>query len=183
MEKQTIEFSDIDLPLPHPPRRATISVRESIPTLGLDHLSLVYRDTHFLLALLAGGLFWITLWFRGWAGPIALKEVFSWHYIVLVLLWPCLEEFFFRGMVQAHLFQQPWGKKERHGITMANVTTSLFFTLGHFGLHPPHWAMMVFVPSLIFGYFRDRSMSIYPSIMLHTFYNAGFFSLVGLPSF
>jgi membrane protease YdiL (CAAX protease family) len=39
----------------------------------------------------------------------------------------------------------------------------------------------VLFPSLIFGYFRDRYTSIYPCMVLHAFYNAGYFGLTGLP--
>ena len=34
--------------------------------------------------------------------------------------------------------------------------------------------MSVFVPSLIFGYFRDRYRNIVPAVLLHVFYNTGF---------
>jgi membrane protease YdiL (CAAX protease family) len=39
--------------------------------------------------------------------------------------------------------------------------------------------MLVFLPSLCFGFVRDRFGSVYPSIALHAFYNHGYFLLVG----
>jgi membrane protease YdiL (CAAX protease family) len=35
----------------------------------------------------------------------------------------------------------------------------------------------VLLPSLLYGYFRDRHGSVYPAIALHVFYNAGYFLL------
>jgi membrane protease YdiL (CAAX protease family) len=35
------------------------------------------------------------------------------------------------------------------------------------------------VPSLVFGYFRDRYDSVVPGAALHVFYNAGWFLAVG----
>jgi hypothetical protein len=51
------------------------------------------------------------------------------------------------------------------------------FVAAHFFWQVPYIAVSVFVPSLIFGYFRDRYHGIVPSILLHVFYNAGFFWL------
>jgi membrane protease YdiL (CAAX protease family) len=35
-------------------------------------------------------------------------------------------------------------------------------------------SVAVFLPSLIFGYFRDRYDQLHASIVLHVFYNAGY---------
>jgi membrane protease YdiL (CAAX protease family) len=107
--------------------------------------------------------------------------VFSWGFCFLVLWQPCLEEVLFRGVLQGHLYQQSWGWRAWHGVTVANATTSLLFMLGHWWQHPPLWALAVLGPSCLFGYFRDRYASVYPSMALHAFYNAGYFVLTGLP--
>jgi membrane protease YdiL (CAAX protease family) len=39
---------------------------------------------------------------------------------------------------------------------------------------PARWAILVFAPSLVYGFFRDRYNNLYPSIVLHSTYNAGF---------
>jgi membrane protease YdiL (CAAX protease family) len=48
----------------------------------------------------------------------------------------------------------------------------------HFINHPPFWALAVFFPSLVFGYFRDRCDSVVPAITLHILYNFGYFVAV-----
>jgi membrane protease YdiL (CAAX protease family) len=63
-------------------------------------------------------------------------------------------------------------------LTQANLTSSALFTTLHFTSHAPLWAIGVLLPSLLFGYFRDRHDSIYPAIVLHIFYNAGYFLLL-----
>ena len=57
------------------------------------------------------------------------------------------------------------------------VAAWLVFTALHFVNHPPPWAAAVLLPSLLFGYFRDRHGSVLPAIVLHVFYNAGYFLL------
>ncbi|MEO7557618.1 MAG: JDVT-CTERM system glutamic-type intramembrane protease, partial [Gammaproteobacteria bacterium] len=60
---------------------------------------------------------------------------------------------------------------------IANVATTLLFAGFHFFYHAPLWAALVILPSLIFGYFRDRHQRVLPAIVLHVFYNAGYFWL------
>ena len=67
------------------------------------------------------------------------------------------------------------------GFTAANGVTALLFTAGHFVNHPAFWAAGVILPALIFGFFRDRYASIWPGIVLHVFYNGGYFVMTGLP--
>jgi membrane protease YdiL (CAAX protease family) len=100
----------------------------------------------------------------------------------LVLWRPVLEELLFRGFLQGLLSGQSWGQKALRGVTVANGITTLLFMLGHLWGHTLPWAIAVVVPSLIFGYFRDRFGSVYPAIVLHSFYNTGYFLLTGLPS-
>jgi hypothetical protein len=130
-------------------------------------------DPHFALALVAGIVFWLALAALGKAGPLHGWAVLA----VLVLLQPLLEELLFRGLIQGKLLTQTWGKRQFAGFTLANLATSLLFTALHFASHPPLWAAGVLLPSLLFGYFRDRHDSIYPAIALHVFYNAGYFLL------
>lgn len=150
--------------------------------LGLDRCPPFYRDTLFLIALLAGGLFWLGLWLFSSIQPLKVSEIWSWVFLSLVLWQPVLEELLFRGLLQGLLGRQPWGQLALGGVTVANGITTLLFMLGHWWSHPPPWAIAVVVPSLIFGYFRDRFGSVYPAIVLHSFYNAGYFLFAGLPS-
>ena len=64
-----------------------------------------------------------------------------------------------------------------------NLLTSVAFTGLHILLRPGWFTLGVVVPSLVFGYFRDRYEGIVPAILLHIFYNAGFFLLFMHPEY
>jgi uncharacterized protein len=139
--------------------------------LGLRHGWRWLRDAHFGLALLAGVLFWLMLAGLGKAAPMhGLAALLS-----LVLLQALVEELLFRGLLQGKLAAQTWGRRQLGGFTLANLLTSLLFMALHFFSHPPLWAAGVLLPSLLYGYFRDRHDSVYPAVALHVFYNAGYF--------
>ena len=61
------------------------------------------------------------------------------------------------------------------------MVQSVVFTSLHLILRPGWFILGVLVPSLIFGYFRDRYRGVVPAILLHIFYNAGFFLLFMRP--
>ena len=132
------------------------------------------RDPHFGLALLAAVLFW-WLW-PEWAGAVLPAHKLI-ALAMLVLLQPVLEELLFRGLLQGQLLKLEWGRSQLMGLTLANMVSSVLFTALHFSQHPAQWAFAVILPSLLFGYFRDRHDSVYPAIALHGFYNAGYFLL------
>ena len=143
--------------------------RPWLETAGLVHCPPFHRDGRFLLALLAGvgvalglhGLFAPTV--RAWPEPRV--------WLMVVLVWPVAEEILFRGLLQGELRRLAWGTRALAGITAANLVTSLVFVALHFIQHPPLWAAAVFMPSLVFGYFRDRHDSLYPALALHMVYN------------
>jgi uncharacterized protein len=90
----------------------------------------------------------------------------------LILFYPIIEELAFRGVIQEFIASKT---KQFHPIfflSVANVATSLLFVAMHFVHHPPLWALLVFVPSLIFGYFKEQYGDVRASIFLHMFYNA-----------
>lgn len=136
-----------------------------------------WKDVHLHLALGVAPVFWAVLYgFTTpdihWAWPLREPVLFLWP----ALLYPVMEEIVFRGLVQdlAHRHLRPW----RLGpLSHANVLTSLLFTGLHFMVHPPLWAAAVLVPSLVFGFFKDRYRSLTAPILLHVFYNAGYFWL------
>lgn len=130
-----------------------------------------WRDRFFIVALLAGPLCWLVLLFVGvpQVGPP------QWSFLLkLAILMPVLEEIVFRGGLQAALYTKPFFQRQRWGISVANVLTSLVFASMHLLSQPPLWAALVFLPSLVFGWARDRFNSIVPSVLLHGLYNAGF---------
>jgi len=96
--------------------------------------------------------------------------------LLLVLVYPLLEELVFRGLIQDALIRKAPCQTSYMGITVANVCTSMLFAAAHLYAHPALMAALVFVPSLIFGYFRDRFHGwLLPSIILHIYYNLGYF--------
>lgn len=97
----------------------------------------------------------------------------------LIILYPIVEELTFRGMIQSYISVKTKYFEFLWGISLANVLTSILFGLMHLIHHEPIWATLVFVPSVIFGYFKDRFDSVLPSIFLHMFYNLCFFSIIG----
>ncbi|MFZ4792090.1 MAG: JDVT-CTERM system glutamic-type intramembrane protease MrtJ [Candidatus Competibacteraceae bacterium] len=130
------------------------------------------RDREFWLALLAGPAFWV--WRAGEMPELAI----TWPRLLwLVLVVPIVEELAFRGGLQGMLadrFPRRWCGQR---LSLANLLTSLLFAAAHAGV-AAHWSgVLVFVPSLAFGYFRDKYQRVMPAALLHGFYNAGFFLL------
>jgi membrane protease YdiL (CAAX protease family) len=144
-------------------------------------LPLPLHDAQFVVALALGPAIWLTvatLFGQQWqptAPPVDPLRLAS-----LVVAWPLIEEWLFRGHVQPWLARRAWGARAVWGITVANVATSALFAAAHLLAHAPAWALATFAPSLVFGYFRDRHNSIVPGVALHVFYNAGWFLLVGV---
>ena len=124
------------------------------------------------LALAAGPMAWTVLLFvmvptDDWLWPLSQP----WLFLMPVLVYPVLEEIVFRGVVQdwlASLSRRSWGI-----LSLANLLTSLCFAALHLIHQPPLWAALVFFPSLIFGYFRERHDTLGTPILLHVFYNFG----------
>ncbi len=141
------------------------------------------KDKHFGAAILAAPFFLIAFTLLR---PVTLELELSWplhapaRFLLPALVYPVLEEAAFRGLLQGTLVRFDWGRRSRAGISGANLLTSIAFTACHVLYHPPAWAAAVFVPSLIYGYFRDRTGSIRHSVALHAWYNAGYFWIFGL---
>jgi len=100
------------------------------------------------------------------------------RFVGLVLLWPVMEEVVFRGVLQPFITELRWGGLRLAGVTAGNGVTSLLFAAAHLFSHLPSWAALVFIPSLLFGYFRDRHDSLLSPAVLHVTYNLGYYWLV-----
>jgi len=138
----------------------------------------LWRDKYFGAAILAAPVTFALLFSiippsANLSWPIKFPEKF----LLLVFIYPVLEELTFRGLLQGALLKIRFGRNDLVGISFANLLTSLLFMLLHFLYHPILWALSVFIPSLIFGYFRDKYNSILPGTLLHIIYNAGYFCL------
>ncbi len=100
-------------------------------------------------------------------------------FALLILFYPVIEELTFRGLVQEYLRKKTEGKYlVPQLLSAANAVTSLLFALIHLVHHTPVWALLVFFPSLLFGYFKERYGSIFPVIFLHSYYNMVCFAWV-----
>lgn len=137
----------------------------------------VVHDGHFWIAVILGPVVWIALWwYTGKPAPdgIALKVL-----LTGVVLYPVIEELAFRGFIQTWLREKQIFRDTLVGkISYANIITSFLFASFHLFNQPPLWAALVFFPSLVFGYLRDRYDAVAPSAVLHAWYNLGFFLLV-----
>lgn len=141
-----------------------------------------WRDTLFYAALTGGLLFWLALYFIQqpliqWRWPL----LEPWQFLVPVLFYPVIEEVIFRGLLQ-ELVHEYISQRSIGPFSVANILTSMVFTAMHFLTHSPLWAALVFFPSLVFGFFKDRTGRLTAPILLHVFYNAGFLWLFTTPA-
>lgn len=144
------------------------------------------RDPIFWAALLAGPL---VVWGLAGAGlirlqlrsPIELLASAPSRIALVVLAYPIVEEWLFRGIIQPAISERlkvSASSGKRPGISAGNFHTSLLFALAHLIQHPPPLALATFFPSLVFGFFRDRYSSVVPAVVLHVAYNYCWFSAV-----
>lgn len=141
----------------------------STPRLAVHPL----RNPWFLAALAAGPAAWALL--AGWlpVGDLGWPRAEPVRFLVLVVVYPVLEELVFRGLLQGALLRRPWGRRAAGPITAANLATALVFGAAHLFRVTPAWAAAVMLPGLVFGYFRERH-GLGTAIVLHAWYNAGF---------
>lgn len=156
-----------------------VPIRDLLTELGLTKPALFYRDSLFLVAIAAG--FGVTVALRMILPESAIGDLSPGFFIIFSwILWsPLLEELLFRGIVQGQLHRLLGSRQNLLGLSYANWVASAAFAGFHFIHHPPLWAAAVFLPSLIFGYFRDRFASILPAMVLHSIYNAQFLLMLG----
>ncbi len=131
------------------------------------------KDGRFWLAMSFGPVAWIGLGditTPSW--PVALV------FFKVVVLYPLLEEFAFRGTVQTWILSRTARLDSVFGLSLANVVTSLLFAAAHLIYQPVFWALATFLPSLVFGYFRERFDRVLPGVVLHSWYNLGFLLFV-----
>lgn len=139
--------------------------------LGLEAPEQGSLDWLFILALVGGAtLAWIV------GGITQARDTVSWLMLASLVVWqPVVEELLFRGVLQGMLRRTGIGLRSCRGLSVANLVASLAFVLVHLVNQPTAWAVAVLAPSLVFGYFRDRSGSVLPPLALHIVYNGAFF--------
>lgn len=142
---------------------------------GFTPTTRCYLNYRFLLAMLAGILVvWVM---HRWIQPYPDDVQYSWVQLLSLIIWqPLLEEVLFRGIIQGQFIKRDWGRRSWLSISAANVVTSILFAAIHLIHSSPLLALSVIAPSLVFGYFRDYCNSVYPSIIIHSAYNAMVFA-------
>lgn len=137
-----------------------------------------YKDRLFYLFLAVGPLFWLV--YGVFFTDVSLLKLDSsdavWVFLQVCLLYPAMEEVVFRGGLQGVILQPRLGRSF-HGVSLANLVTSLVFAGFHLFNHEPLWAALIFFPSLVFGYVFERNKSLSAPIILHAVYNTGFYVL------
>ncbi|MFO7788380.1 MAG: JDVT-CTERM system glutamic-type intramembrane protease [Halospina sp.] len=145
----------------------------SIPqTLGLSAAPGLTTDRLFWLALVAGLILSVLL---AAAGLTGMPQGMSAYTLFSLLLWyPVIEELAFRGVLQGSLAETEVGRRARLGISVANLGATFAFVLWHLLYQGSVVVVALAIPSLVFGFFRDRYDSLAPALLLHSLYN-GFF--------
>ena len=110
------------------------------------------------------------------SGAIARQALLQ----VLVIALP--EEVFFRGYLQTRLARLLSDRRRVLGTPVpvaAILLTSLLFAIGHVLIQPHPARMLVFFPSLIFGWMRERTGSVFASTLFHGLANVTVLVLFG----
>lgn len=132
-------------------------------------------DAHLALALALAVPVWAALGL--WAGKFMYVPSGWPAWMSFVLLYPVVEELVFRGVLQGELLRLTTreGRTLRLGpVSVANALATLAFVAFHTVAQPLAWALAVAVPSLVFGHLRERFASVWPAVLVHVVYNAGF---------
>ncbi len=171
----TAEMKAVSSTVPLTPSYST----QVLASLRLQDHRPFHRDSVFLFLLALGPMVWLGIMGFSAIQPLSWQTIWSPVFLSVALWQPLFEELLFRGVIQGQLRQTMWGQKTWLGLSMANLMVSLLFVLAHLASHSIPWSLLVFAPSLCFGFTRDRFGSVYPAIALHVFYNTGYFSLIG----
>jgi uncharacterized protein len=132
-------------------------------------------DSHLALAMLLATPVWLALGLL--VGPSMYAPVGWAAWVSFVLVQPLAEELVFRGILQGQALRLTIldGQPRRLGpVTLANMLITAGFVALHLHTQPLAWALAVAAPSLVLGHLRERMGSVWPPVMVHMVYNAGF---------
>ena len=93
------------------------------------------------------------------------------------VVYPVLEELTFRGWCQTLLLKKPLFAIRRLGISPANLFTSILFALAHWLVREQSIILLVFFPSLLLGWVREKAGSVGYGILLHGLMNIFYFNV------
>jgi len=102
---------------------------------------------------------------------------------IIILIWllaPISEELIFRGVLQTR-FSMKFTKKFNKYLSKSNLIAALLFSSIHLGLlfngistsHLVLILIFTFIAGITAGYFREKTGSLLPAIILHSFANIG----------
>ncbi len=99
-----------------------------------------------------------------------------WDYALALTVYPYLEEWVFRGGMQSYFTQRNGDNPGIHyGFSLSNIVTSLSFSMAHCMTRGIGTACLVFFPSLLLGWCRDRGLSMVGCITVHSLANMVYF--------
>lgn len=136
-----------------------------------------WQSSLFYGALLLGPVCWVGMNLSGI--PFRESAFRIGTFLLVVLVAPILEEIVFRGGIQEFLQQRLNLRRQFAQISLANILTSIIFSAFHIFSQPLIWALLIFFPSLVFGWAKDRFQSLAAPMVLHATYNAGFIFFYG----
>lgn len=135
-------------------------------------------------AILAAPAFWV-LAYLYWQPPFDPASFNpAWplsdakRFLFLVFIIPVIEELCFRGVIQPYLFRKTSKRYLYHQVSLANILTSTLFASLHLLKHSMVWSIATFIPSLMFGWLRERTGLTWPAVAMHVYYNFGYFYLL-----
>lgn len=134
----------------------------------------LYKEPLFVFLLLCPVPVWVSIWLDQSLAPSFAPIPF----LMLVVLYPVLEELVFRGFIQPWLAQR--FTQQLGSLTAANIITSLVFVAAHLINHSPIWAAATFIPSLVYGFSQERYKTLLAPMALHCFYNGGYVLTTGI---
>lgn len=88
----------------------------------------------------------------------------------LIIVAAVVEEIVFRGLLFGLI-------NKKLNVKLTIFCTSLLFSLAHLYYHSPLWALLIFIPGILFGILRSRNAGVIGAISLHLIYNLMYFSL------
>tara|TARA_R110002072_G_scaffold1164_4_gene9653 strand:+ start:25916 stop:26344 length:429 start_codon:yes stop_codon:yes gene_type:complete len=133
-----------------------------------------WRGTFFWIALGLGPVYWLLHWWVFGLGTHAWQ--LDGRYLLLVIVYPVLEECVYRGLLQAQLQKAAWLPRTNWPVPSANLITSAVFAATHLFTQGV-MGLLTFFPSLVLGAVFDRYGRLAPTILLHIVYNAGYLLL------